>query len=92
MHLLALGWLYVVATMAVVEGASPSGSVLGAIFTFALYGLLPLSIALYLWNTPARRSARRRREAAARARASAAQPDQRGHAPGGAVAPEREEP
>ena len=34
--------------------------VLGAVFTFVLYGVLPLSIVLYIMGTPMRRSARRR--------------------------------
>ena len=84
--LVALGWMYVVLMMAVVEASAPNGSVLGAVFTFALYGALPLSVVLYLLATPARRRRRREREAA-----SGAQPDGRHHAPGDAVAPEREE-
>jgi len=90
MHLLAIGWLYVVLMMAAVEAAAPNGSVLGAFFTFVLYGVLPLSIALYLLDTRARRARRRVREALARA--SAAEPDERGHATRDAVASEREEP
>ena len=89
MHLLALGWLYVVGLMAAVEAAAPDGSVLGALFTFGLYGVLPLSIALYLGGAPARRA---RRRAQADPRGSGAQPDERRHPTGDAVAPEREEP
>ena len=55
-------WLYVVVLMAVAEGSAPGGSWLGAAFTFLLYGVLPLGIALYLLGTPARRRARRRAE------------------------------
>jgi hypothetical protein len=89
MHLLAIGWLYVVAMMAAVEAAAPNGTVLGALVTFALYGLLPLSIGLYVLTAPARRA---RRRAQSDLRGSAAQPDERRHAPGDPVAPEREEP
>ena len=89
MHLLAIGWLYVVGMMSAVEAAAPDGSVLGALFTFGLYGVLPLSIALYLGGTPARRA---RRRALGDPRCSGAQPGERGHATGDAVAPEREEP
>ncbi|NML14530.1 hypothetical protein [Azohydromonas caseinilytica] len=85
MYLVALGWLYVVLMMAVAEAMAPSGTVLGAVFTFLLYGVLPLSIVLYLMGTPARRQARRRAEALA-------EPD-RGSLPSGdPVAPERKEP
>jgi len=90
MHLIAIGWLYVVLMMAAAEVGAPNGSVLGACLTFFLYGVVPLSIALYLLGAPARRARRRAHEAALRA--SAQQPHQRGHAPGDAVAPEREEP
>lgn len=82
--LVALGWLYVAVLMAVVEAASPGGSLLGALVTLLLYGLLPLAIVLYLLATPARR----RRAASA----SRVDPGGGGHAAGDAVAPEREEP
>lgn len=59
MYLVAIGWMYVVVMMAVAEAMSPSGTVLGAVFTFLLYGCLPLAIVLYLLGTPARRRARR---------------------------------
>jgi membrane protein implicated in regulation of membrane protease activity len=86
MHLVALAWIYVVLMMAVAEALSPVGSVLGALITFVLYGVLPLSIVLYILGTPMRRRARRRQEALA------ADPDGGGHAAGAPVAPVREEP
>lgn len=86
MHLIALTWAFIVVLMAAAEAGSPQGSLLGALFTLLLYGALPLSIVLYVMGTPMRRRARRRREA------SAADGDRGGHAPGDAVAPEREEP
>jgi hypothetical protein len=64
MHLVAVAWIYVVVMAALAEAVSPTGSVLGAVITFLLYGLLPLSIVLYILNTPARRAARRAAEAA----------------------------
>jgi hypothetical protein len=88
MHLIAMAWIYVVLMMAVVEAVSSQGTVLGALFTFLLYGALPLAIVLYIGSTPARKRARRAAEAAA---ASAA-PDGGSHAAGDAVAPERKEP
>lgn len=104
MYLLALGWLYVALMMALVEASSSQGSVLGAVFTFLLYGLLPVGLLLYLMATPQRRAARRRAEAADMAaaaadteagRAASAQPDGGDHAATGgaieALAPERKE-
>lgn len=82
-HLVVAAWLYIALTMAVAEAISPLGSVLGAVITFLFYGLLPLGIAVYILDTPARR-----RRARAR---SAADPDRGGMAPGDPVAPERVE-
>jgi hypothetical protein len=42
---------------------SPQGTVLGAVFTFVLYGVMPLAIVLYVLGTPARRRARARADA-----------------------------
>jgi hypothetical protein len=64
MHLVIVAWLYVVLMMALAEALSSQGTVLGAVFTFLLYGLLPLSIVIYILSTPARKRARARREAA----------------------------
>ena len=64
MYLTVIAWLYVVLMMSVVEAASPQGTVLGGITTFVLYGLLPLSILIYIMGTPSRRRARKAREAA----------------------------
>jgi len=91
MHLVALAWIYVVLMMAVVEALSPQGSVLGAFFTFLLYGVLPLSIVLYVMGTPMRRSARQR-ALAQRHASSAADPDGSGEAPSDAIAPVGKEP
>lgn len=89
LYLVAIGWMYVVLLMAIVEALSPNGGVLGAILTFVFYGVLPLSILLYILGTPARRRALRAREVAA---ASAPQPDGSGHAAGDTIAPVREKP
>jgi mannose/fructose/N-acetylgalactosamine-specific phosphotransferase system component IID len=99
MYLVAIAWIYVVLMMAVAEALSSQGTVLGAVFTFVLYGLLPLAIVLYILGTPGRRRARRAAEAAelaqlraaAAATAVSAAPDGGGVAPGDAVAPVREE-
>ncbi len=89
MIVVAMAWIYVVLMMALAEAFSSQGTVLGAIFTFILYGLLPLSIVLYVMGTPARARARRAAEQAAQ---SDAAPDGSNQAPGDAVAAEREKP
>jgi len=86
LYLVAIGWMYVVVMVAVAEAAAPQGSLLGALFTLLGWGVLPLSIVLYILGTPARRRARRAAESAP------LQPDSSGHAAGDAVAPERKEP
>lgn len=73
MYLVAIGWLYVALMMALAEATSSQGSVLGALFTFLLYGLLPIAIVLYIMGAPRRREARKRDEAQqAQAQAQAA--------------------
>lgn len=62
MHIVALGWIFVVLLMALAEAFSSQGSVLGALITLTLYGALPLSIVLYVMGTPMRRRARQRAE------------------------------
>lgn len=62
MYLIAIAWMYVVVMMTITEAASPSGTLLGAFFTFVLYGLLPLSILLYILGTPGRKRRIKERE------------------------------
>ncbi len=83
MIIVAIAWIYVVLMMAIAEAMSSQGTVLGAVFTFLLYGLFPLSLVLYILGTP-----RRRRR---RAAAESAAPDSGGHAAADAVTTEREE-
>lgn len=94
MYLVLIAWFYVTLMMAIAEATSAQGTVLGAIVTFTLYGLLPMAIVGYILGTPARKRAIRAREQAQAA--SAADPDAGGHAPAGAedgaVAPVRKEP
>jgi hypothetical protein len=99
--LIALAWLYVALMMAVAEAFSPVGSVLGALFTFLLYGVGPVGLLLYILATPMRRKARRAREAQelaawqqaqAEAPMASGQPDAGGEAAADAVAPVRKEP
>ena len=65
MYLVAIAWMYVALMMAVAEATSSQGSLLGALVTFVLYGVLPVSLLLYLMATPLRRKRRRREEARA---------------------------
>ena len=62
-HLIVIGWLYVVVMMAVAEATNTNGTVLGAIFTFLLYGVGPVALVVYLMGAPARRRAVKQREA-----------------------------
>lgn len=55
MYLVVIAWLYVTLMMALAEATSPVGSVLGALITFVLYGVLPLSILVYILGTPGRK-------------------------------------
>ncbi|OYU83792.1 MAG: hypothetical protein CFE45_26210 [Burkholderiales bacterium PBB5] len=103
MHIVASAWSVVVLLMTVAEATSTQGTVLGAVFTLLLYGVLPLSIVLYVMGTPQRRRARLAAEQAERAEAQAAAAEAAGtasgagrhgsgQAAGAAVAAEREEP
>lgn len=85
-HVIAAAWAFVVLLVAVVQATSPSGSVVSAIGTVLFWGVLPLGLLLYLMGATARIQRRRL------AKDSAADADAGGHAPGDAVAPEREEP
>jgi hypothetical protein len=87
MYLVVIGWMYVVGLWAVMEATASNGSVLGALVTLVLWGLLPVSLVMYVMGTPARRRARLQAEAA-----SVPQPDESDHAAAAPVAPEREEP
>ena len=67
MYLIVIAWTYVTLMMAVAEATSPQGTVLGAIITFALYGLLPMGILVYILGTPSRKRKIKEREAAEQA-------------------------
>jgi hypothetical protein len=95
MYIVALGWLYVALMMSVAEATHSNGTLLGAIFTFVLYGALPVSLVVYLIATPARKKAIKAREAAEWAQRQAATskaPDAGGEPPADPVAPVRKEP
>jgi hypothetical protein len=97
MYLVAIAWIYVALMMAVAEATNTNGTVMGAVVTFVLYGVVPVSIVMYLLGTPSRNKARKAREraewvAAQNAMAVASQPtidtsgqpDASSHAPGAA--------
>jgi hypothetical protein len=95
MYLVVIAWLYVALMMAVAEATSPIGTVVGAFFTFVLYGVAPVSLVVYLMGTPARRKAIRAREADELAHsrtAASVEPDAGSEAAADAVAPVRKEP
>jgi len=54
MYIVAIAWMFVVTLMSVVEATASNGSVLGAIMTFFLYGVLPLGLVIYVMGTPLR--------------------------------------
>ena len=87
MYLVVIAWLYVALMMSVAEANHPAGTLLGAVFTFVLYGVGPVALLVYLMGRPARRAARARREATA-----STQPDRGGEAPADPVPPVRKEP
>jgi Mg2+/citrate symporter len=64
MYLVPIAWLYVATMMAVAEATSDVGTLLGAIVTFVLYGLLPVVLLVYIMGTPGRKRQIKAREAA----------------------------
>jgi hypothetical protein len=50
MYIVAIAWLYVVFMMSITERTAVAG-----VMTFLLYGVLPLTIVLYLMDTPRRK-------------------------------------
>jgi len=91
MYLIAIAWGYVAVMMALAEATSSQGSVLGAVITLLLYGVLPITILLYILGAPGRKAARKKQamaeaELAAQATAAAqadtsTQADDGDHAP-----------
>ena len=105
MYIVPIAWLYVSLMMAVAEATNTNGTVLGAIMTFVLYGLLPIGLILYFMGSKGRKRAIKARElaemtASASARSSGApaeptpliDPDASGHAATDPIAPVRKEP
>lgn len=98
MYIVPMAWLYVALMMAVAEANHPTGTLLGALVTFVLYGLGPVLLVMYLMGAPGRRRAIKAEEAAALSAAQAlndspsSEPDAGRQAAADAVAPVREKP
>ncbi len=96
MYLVLIAWIYVAFMMAVAEATSPIGSLLGAVFTFLLYGVLPMSVVGYIMGSPARRRAIKAKEAAEREAAqnssAPSPPDAHGETSSQTITPVRKEP
>lgn len=63
MYLVVIAWIYVVLMMSVAEATNTTGTVLGAMVTFVLYGAGPVALVVYLMGTPARKKAIKKRRA-----------------------------
>ncbi len=63
MYLVVIAWIYVVLMMSVAEAVNTTGTVLGAVITFVLYGVGPCALVVYLMRTPARNKAAKMRRA-----------------------------
>jgi hypothetical protein len=64
MYIVPIAWLYVALMMAVAEATNTTGTVLGGIITFVLYGLGPVALVVYVMGAPARRRAIKTRDKA----------------------------
>ncbi|MDB5892895.1 MAG: hypothetical protein JWQ88_426 [Rhodoferax sp.] len=67
MYLVVIAWIYVALMMAVAEATNSTGTILGAVFTFLLYGAVPVALVVYLMGSPGRRRQIKAREDAERA-------------------------
>ena len=103
MYIVPIAWIYVALMMSVAEATNSNGTVLGAIMTFLIYGLLPVGLVLYIMGTPGRKRQLRARVTEERLAYEAQQtaltpqnsgdaPDTSGHPPADAIAPMRKEP
>ena len=63
MYIVAIAWMYVALMMAVAEATNTNGTVLGAIVTFILYGVAPISLVVYLMRSPGRKRAIKAKDA-----------------------------
>ena len=73
MYLIVIAWIYVVLMMSIAEATNTTGTVLGAIVTFVLYGVVPVTLVVYLMSAPARSKAIKKRQAEELAQQAAAE-------------------
>ena len=96
MYLVVIAWIYVVLMMSIAEATNSTGTLLGAIVTFLLYGVGPAALVVYLMGAPARSKAIKKRDAQERAQQAspdAVRSDSSGvHATDNHPAPQRHEP
>jgi hypothetical protein len=90
MYIIPIAWIYVALMMSVAEATNVNGTVLGAVFTFLLYGVMPVALIMYFMGTPARKRAIRAREAQEQTALAVSHPDTGSHASTDPVAPVRE--
>ena len=64
MYLIVIAWIYVVLMMSIAEATNTTGTLLGAIVTFVLYGVVPVTLVVYLMGAPARSKAIKKRQTA----------------------------
>ena len=64
MYIVPIAWLYVALMMAVAEATNTTGTVLGGIITFFLYGVGPVALVVYIMGSSSRRKAIKAREKA----------------------------
>lgn len=88
MYLIVIAWIYVVLMMSVAEATASTGTLLGALITFVLYGLAPVALVVYLMSAPARNKAIKKRHAQELAdqHAESARADTTSPAPGESLA------
>jgi hypothetical protein len=92
-YLVLIAWLYVALMMAVAEATSQVGSVLGALITFLLYGVLPITLLAYIMSTPARMRRRKAQQAAQKeTAASSTSPNASSEASSHSITTVRKEP
>ena len=63
MYLVVIAWIYVVLMMSVAEATNSTGTLLGAVVTFVLYGVVPVALVVYLMSAPSRSKAIKKRAA-----------------------------
>lgn len=91
MYIVPIAWIYVALMMAVAEANNSNGTVLGAVVTFLLYGVLPVVIVVYVMGAPSRRRAIKAQEAAEWAQTHSIPPDAGSHASADSVTAVRKE-